>query len=119
MPNYAQRPERANEEICPACNSFVLCFTQHNCCTDFRQASLAKWNVCRSEAHRARSTAEFVSKINGGLQELEETAYWLELLGESEVMPSDRLKAIGQETAELTAIFVTLIKNAKNKKKVA
>jgi len=53
------------------------------------------------------------------LQELEETAYWLELLGESEVMPSDRLQAIGQETAELTAIFVTLIKNAKNKKKAA
>lgn len=71
------------------------------------------------EAHRARSTAEFVSKINGGLQELEETAYWLELLGESEVVHSDRLQAIGKETAELTAIFVTLVKNAKNKKTAA
>jgi four helix bundle protein len=66
------------------------------------------------EAHRARSTAEFVSKLNGGLQELEETAYWLELLGESEVIQADRLKAISQETTELIAIFVTLIKNAKN-----
>ena len=26
------------------------------------------------EAHRARSTAEFVTKLEGGLQELEETA---------------------------------------------
>jgi four helix bundle protein len=35
------------------------------------------------EAMRARSPAEFVSKIEGGLQELEETSYWLELLIES------------------------------------
>lgn len=27
------------------------------------------------EGHRARSTAEFISKIEGGLAELEETAY--------------------------------------------
>jgi four helix bundle protein len=67
------------------------------------------------EAYRARSTAEFVSKLNGGLQELEETSYWLELLGESEVINADRLKTLAQEAEELTAIFVTLIKNAKNK----
>ena len=35
------------------------------------------------EATRARSNAEFVSKIECGLQELEETRYWLELMVES------------------------------------
>ena len=39
------------------------------------------------EAYRSRSTAEFTSKIEGGLQELEETAYWLELLVESGIVP--------------------------------
>ena len=29
------------------------------------------------EATRSRSNAEFISKIQGGLQELEETSYWL------------------------------------------
>ncbi len=29
------------------------------------------------EAKRARSTAEFIGKIEGGLQELEETVYWV------------------------------------------
>ncbi|NEQ95964.1 MAG: four helix bundle protein [Cyanothece sp. SIO2G6] len=67
------------------------------------------------EAHRARSTAEFVSKINGGLQELEETAYWLDLIGEAKILKSDRLQALTQETQELIAIFVTLIKNAKSR----
>jgi four helix bundle protein len=38
------------------------------------------------EAHRARSTAEFISKLEGGLQELDETAYWLELLAESGII---------------------------------
>jgi four helix bundle protein len=32
------------------------------------------------EGKRSRSNAELVSKIEGGLQELEETVYWLELL---------------------------------------
>ncbi len=36
------------------------------------------------EACRSRSNAEFISKIEGGLQELEETIYWLELLIESD-----------------------------------
>jgi len=71
------------------------------------------------EAQRARSMAEFVSKLNGGLQELEETGYWLELLGESETVDSGRLKGLIQEAEELTAIFVTLIKNAKCKEQGA
>ncbi|MGD1929968.1 MAG: four helix bundle protein [Leptolyngbyaceae cyanobacterium] len=66
------------------------------------------------EAYRARSTAEFVSKLNGGLQELEETSYWLELLSEAEIINTQRLQPLAQETQELTAIFVTLIKNAKS-----
>ena len=36
------------------------------------------------EACRARSTAEFVSKMQSGRQELDETGYWLELLIEGE-----------------------------------
>ena len=35
------------------------------------------------EAQRAKSKPDFISKIEGGMQELEETAYWLELLEET------------------------------------
>jgi four helix bundle protein len=65
------------------------------------------------EGCRARSTAEFISRLEGGLQELEETAYWLELLVEGEVMPADKLRSLQQETDELTAICVTCVKKAK------
>jgi len=66
------------------------------------------------EATRARSTAEFVSKIEGGLAELEETAYWIELLSESGILPLARVEDLLVEANELTAILVTCVKNAKN-----
>jgi four helix bundle protein len=68
------------------------------------------------EATRSRSTAEFISKLEGGLQELEESAYWLELLVESEMVAPNRLSDLQQEAEELTAILVTCVKNAKAKR---
>lgn len=65
------------------------------------------------EGHRGRSKAEFIAKLGDSLRELEDTAYWLELLVESEVFPESRLAEIMDETNQLTAIFVTIIKNAK------
>jgi four helix bundle protein len=67
------------------------------------------------EGTRSRSTAEFVSKIEGALQELEESAYWMELLVESDIVPETRLTDLQQEANELTAILVTCSKKAKAK----
>jgi len=69
------------------------------------------------EACRARSNAEFISKIEGGLAELEETAYWLELLANSGIIAESRLTEIVREVDELTAIFVTCAKNAKTRQR--
>jgi four helix bundle protein len=68
------------------------------------------------EAVRARSTAEFVSKIEGALQELEETIYWLELVSESGLLPAARLTELTEEAKQLTAILVACAKNAKARK---
>ena len=65
------------------------------------------------EGVRARSTAEFVSKLSGGMQELEETSYWLELLAEAKILPQEKLSALMQEADELMAILTTCVKNAK------
>ena len=69
------------------------------------------------EARRARSNAEFVSKIEGGLQELDETAYWLELLAESGIVKPAQLKPLQDEANELTAILVTMTKKTKQRMK--
>jgi four helix bundle protein len=66
------------------------------------------------EAYRGRSKAEFIAKCGDSLRELEETAYWLELLVEGEILPAKTLGALRQECDELTAIFVTIIRKSKN-----
>jgi four helix bundle protein len=67
------------------------------------------------EAYRGRSKAEFVAKCGDCLRELEETAYWLELLVDSAIVPADKLAPLRKECDELTAIFVTIIRNAKDR----
>ena len=66
------------------------------------------------EAFRSRSDAEFISKLEGGLQELEETAYWLELLEGADIFSAQRLSPLRQEVEELTAIFTTCVKKRKS-----
>ncbi|MGA2797893.1 MAG: four helix bundle protein [Thermoguttaceae bacterium] len=68
------------------------------------------------EACRSRSAAEFISKMEGALQELDETDYWLELLIESNILPAKRLSDLCHETDELIAIFTASARTAKKKK---
>ncbi len=68
------------------------------------------------EAQRSKSDADFISKIEGGLQELDETAYWLELLIESGIVPESKLAPLLGETDELIAIFVTIANKLKARK---
>ncbi len=65
------------------------------------------------EATRARSDAEFISKIEGGIQELDETSYWIELLIDSEIVPQARLADLMNEANQLTAILVACVKKTK------
>jgi four helix bundle protein len=65
------------------------------------------------EAFRSRSNAEFTSKIEGGLQELEESVYWMELLQDSGTATSDGLVALMTEADQLTRILVTCVKKVK------
>ena len=62
------------------------------------------------EALRARSKAEYVAKMNGGLMELEESLYWLELVEGAQLFAVTKLEAIKKETTELIAIFISLIR---------
>ena len=69
------------------------------------------------EAFRARSDAEFLSKVGDCLKELEETCYWLELLVDGEILPADRLAALQSECNQLIAILTTISKKVKYRAK--
>lgn len=68
------------------------------------------------EAMRAKSPADFISKMEGSLQEVEETRYWLELLVESGTLPGTQIEPLRKEADELVAMFVASVKTAKRNK---
>ncbi len=70
------------------------------------------------EGLRARSKTEYAAKLNLGLMELEETLYWLELLEHAQIISGARLAGLMGETSELSAIFVTLIKQTRTAAKL-
>jgi four helix bundle protein len=70
------------------------------------------------EATRAKSNPDFISKIEGSLQELEETEYWLELLAEAGFCGEEALSSLKIETGELKGIFVSIVRNTKAKAKI-
>lgn len=64
-------------------------------------------------ACRARSNADFISKITLVEEECDETLFWLELIVESGLLEKGRLQDLLKEADELTAIFTASGKTAK------
>jgi four helix bundle protein len=69
------------------------------------------------KAHRARSLAEFISKLESAIQELDETVYWIELLVDAKVIAGERLQLLLDEANELMAMLVASVRTAKAKRK--
>ncbi len=67
------------------------------------------------EASRARSDAEFISKIEQCAQEADESQLWLELLQDDCGVPAKIVEPIWREADELIAIFVTMSMNTKRR----
>ena len=56
-------------------------------------------------ACRARSRAEFASKLGTVAEEADESLYWLELIRDGNFVPEKKLTSLVSEANELTAIF--------------
>jgi four helix bundle protein len=61
-----------------------------------------------AEASHGKSRPDFLSKIEGALQELQESKYWLELLIEGGFLSQTKLQSLVTECSELTAILATI-----------
>ncbi|MDD4873015.1 MAG: four helix bundle protein [Kiritimatiellae bacterium] len=67
-------------------------------------------------ACRARSRAEFVARIGVVIEEADETAFWLEMISEREIVSSSLLQQLLGEANELVAIMTTSRKTAESGK---
>jgi len=68
------------------------------------------------EAQRAKSIADFLSKTEGALQEVDEAGYWIELIGDSGIGTEGAVSKLKAEAEELLAIFVAITHSAKLRK---
>ena len=66
-------------------------------------------------AKRAKSTADFISKMGTVEAEADESAYWLELLMDSGKVKPVQVQPLVREANELLAIAVASINTAKRK----
>ncbi len=62
---------------------------------------------------RARSHADFISKLGIVLEEIDESSFWLELLMEAGITGREKLDLALTEANELVAIFVASLRTAK------
>ena len=67
-------------------------------------------------ANRARSHAEFISKIGIVEEEADESCYWLELMIEGRILPALRVEPVLKEAKELTAIFTASGRTARSRR---
>ena len=68
------------------------------------------------EACSGESRADFIHKLQISLKELNETLYWLKLIGKScQITASQDLRPLIQENKELCAILARSVVTAKNR----
>ncbi len=66
-------------------------------------------------ACRGRSKAEFISKLGIALEEADESAYWLELIIESNLQKKNLVEPLLIEANELAAILFAAIRTSRSK----
>ena len=67
-------------------------------------------------ACRAKSTADFVAKLAIVEEEADETLFWLEMLGEMQILDGRQIESLMKENNEIIAIIVSSIKTARQRK---
>jgi len=83
--------------------------------TDAATSSAAHYRaVCR-----AKSRADFINKLSGAIEEVDESALWLEILSEAGICASSKTTPLWREADELTRIFVRSRETARAKQEAA
>jgi four helix bundle protein len=65
------------------------------------------------ESNNAQSAADFINKLSIALKEADETAYWMELLYESNIIDQQQFDSMYIDLKELIALLTSSIKTCK------
>ncbi len=67
-----------------------------------------------AEGIKAQSTNDFISKLHISLKEANETAYWLDLLKETDYIDVKTFESINNDCMELIRLITSILKSTKN-----
>ena len=104
---FALRVIKLNRYLCSKKKEFVLSNQL------LRSGTSIGANI--REGTRAQTDADFYSKLTIALKEADESAYWLELLYESEYMTKEQFESIYNDCEELIKMLVAITKVQKSK----
>jgi four helix bundle protein len=62
-----------------------------------------------AESNRGKSRADFANKIDGALQELDESVYWMKILMDTRIVDESKLHDLLDECGQLSAILATMV----------
>ena len=92
----------------------------HKYLTDCKREYIISKQICKSgtsiganvsEAQRAQSTADFVSKMKIALKEANETQYWLHLLHETKYITEKEFSSLHDDLEEILKILTAICKH--------
>lgn len=66
------------------------------------------------EAHGSHSKPDFTAKMSIANKEARETKYWLRLLSATEIVPSEKIRELTDESHQLIAILTTIVKRSQH-----
>ncbi len=93
-------------------------------CTEHKEFIISK-QILRSgtsiganirESRNAQSKADFINKMSIALKEADETAYWLEILIESETISNQQFDSLYKDIDELICLLVSIVKTSRRNK---
>ncbi len=67
-----------------------------------------------AEGIKAQSTSDFIAKLHISLKEANETAYWLDLMKETDYIDEKTFESINNDCTELIKLITSILKSTKN-----
>jgi len=111
-----ERTKKFNIEVIKLCECFPRNAAGYEIAKQLiRSASSVGSNYRATK--RAKSTADFIYKIEIVLEEADESHYWLEIVRDSNLKTGPEIDKLIREASELTAIFAATDKSAKKNNK--
>jgi len=119
MPEMKEKDlKKRTKEFAHRCVKLCFALPNNDLCNHIRKQFI-KCSTSVASNYRAacvaQSRADFVSKLSITIEEADESCFWMEFIVEEKLLSEKQVAGLLQEAKEITAIFLTSRKTAKDR----